>query len=213
MKGKALILPLIAAVCMTCSAYAAELEIENGGMDYGKDLYRAEVHHSGGEVRPITVQVKNSKSQAVGYFSEFLTDKAGNLSLAIPMNSAKNPSGEYIIRLSGADITQPCEVTVVCVNQSDAEDIISAIKNNPSDLADRIRANIYSVGLETPVKTMWDNIGRSGQDTVVSAVAGKSFSDAGGVRDAFTFSPLSTTTRSSSISTVCQSAYSSSTAR
>lgn len=177
MKGKILISSLLLAMCVSYSAYAAELTVENCVMDYNTDSYNMDVHHSGDEIRPVTVNVKNTATNKSSYFSEFLTNEAGNISLKIPMNSAANVSGEYTIRISGADISEPCDITVVYVNKSDAADIISAIAENKSDLADYIRNNIYSLGLDTNIKTMWDNIGKNGQDTIVKAVAGKRFSD------------------------------------
>lgn len=187
MRGKTIILSMLTAICVTYCAHAAELVIENGGMDYDTDSYQMKVHHSGGEVRPITVQVKNSAVEESGYFSEFFTDEQGDCDLKIPMHSAKNPSGEYIIRLSGADITQPREITFAYVNQVDAEDIIAVIKNNSPGLADHIRENIYGVGLDTAVKEMWDGVSTSGQNAVVNAFAGKTFSNIGEVKDAFSY--------------------------
>ena len=113
MKGKRIILMMLTALCAASNAYAAELIIENGAMDYAADAYKAEIHHSGKEVRPITVQMKNSVTNESRYFSEFLTDENGDLSLKLPMNSEKNPSGEYTIRISGADIDKAQEIAVV----------------------------------------------------------------------------------------------------
>ncbi len=187
MKGKAIILSILLALCISHSVYAAELVIENGIMDYSTDSYNINVHHSGSEIRPITVHVKNSGTNESTYFAEFLTDDTGNISLQIPMYSEKNASGEYTIRLSGADIDKPHDIKVVYVNKSDASDIISAIAENKTGLADYIRNNIYSLGLDSDMKNMWDNIGKGGQETVVKAVAGKRFSDIDAAGNAFAY--------------------------
>lgn len=186
MKKAVIILSMLLTV-LGVTAQGAELTVGGTGMDYEADAYFIELHHSADEERTVTVQMENAQGEGNVYFSQHMTDGEGNITLKIPMDSQRNPSGEYQIKLSGADIAQPVCLSVTYVNKMDAQKIISAIRNNEPGLADYIREHIYSVGLGPDVKKMWDEMGSEGQDAVVKAIGGKKFEIISEVEEAFAY--------------------------